>query len=294
MAPEQLHGHDADARTDIFAFGAVLHEMATGQRAFPGESTASIIAAVIERNPEPIGTIRAGLPPALDWVVGLCLEKDPANRWQSARDLVLQLERMRYAEGADPLAGRRSRRSSQVAFALAAFLVGAAAIGAWSQWHGGRQEANGADRSVTFTIRPPTGAAFAGSLSTSMPVIELAVSPDGGRVAFIARRNGQSALWIRPLTEKPARVMPGTEGARQPFWSPDGRSIGFFSGNAMKRIDAAGRTPPVHLAEATADPRGATWLVSGVIVYARQAAGPFSRSRPPAVPRPTSFIPVEG
>jgi eukaryotic-like serine/threonine-protein kinase len=267
MSPEQLQGREVDARSDIFAFGAVLHEMATGQRAFEGDDPASILAAVLERDPTPISKLREGLPASLDWVVKACLQKDVDDRWETAHDLKLELEHLRDAQS-DTSSLRASRphitRIAVTTAVLGALISGVVVARLW--WRGDDPLTNGA--TFKFQVEPPSGALFAASLSTSVPVIGLSVSPDGGKIAFVAEQSGSQMIWVRTMREGASQPLSGTEGGQHPFWSPDGRSIGFFANNALKRIDINGRGPAVRLADASADPRGGAWLNSGVIVYA--------------------------
>jgi eukaryotic-like serine/threonine-protein kinase len=232
MSPEQLEGDDVDARSDIFALGAVLHEMATGRRAFEGSSPASLIAAIMEKEPEPISRLAPLAPPALDYVVSRCLAKAPEERWQDVRDVAAQLgwiaERGLEA-GVPPAVARRRRARERLAWALAA-LVGVVAV---SLGLSGRfplpPDAPGA---IRFEISPPEG--------TGLVAIS-AVSPEGTRIALVATDNaGESIIWLRSLDAFEARRLPGTEGALAPFWSPDGRSIAFFANGELRRVDLDG------------------------------------------------------
>jgi serine/threonine protein kinase/Tol biopolymer transport system component len=255
MAPEQLEGKEVDARSDIFAFGAVLYEMATGRRAFDGASQASLIAAVMASRPEPIARTAPHVPPAFEHLVSTCLAKNPEERWQSARDLAMQLQWMAEQTSADPAASPspRGRGRELAAWATAAtlalVLAGLMALG-WT-----RSSTNDAAL-VRFTIPSPDGTAF-----ESFPA---AVSPDGRRVAFVASDEaGASRVWVRPLDGLDARPLPGTEGAFAPFWSPNGRAIAFLVGGELRRVDLDGT---VRSLCATPGRLAGTWGSGGVIL----------------------------
>jgi Tol biopolymer transport system component/predicted Ser/Thr protein kinase len=266
MAPEQLEGREADARTDIFAFGTVLYEMATGKKAFSGKSQASLISSIMGSQPPAISTIVPMTPPAFDRVVRTCLAKDPDDRWQTAHDVMLELKWV--AEGgsavglpAPVLAKRTSREWTAWAFAAVGIL---AALGLWLfRPHGVRKA-----EAVTASLLPPPGATLVRSAGP------LALSPDGRRLVFVARREGKTMLWVRPLDADAAQVLPGTEGATFPFWSPDGRSLAFFAEGRLKRIEAAGGTPET-LSDAVG--LGGTWNRDGVILFGPGDGRPIHR-----------------
>ncbi|HEV8337424.1 MAG TPA: protein kinase [Candidatus Polarisedimenticolia bacterium] len=263
MAPEQLEGKPADARSDLFAFGAVLYEMSTGRKAFEGKSQASLIAAIMGGDPPPISKIQPMSPPAFDQLVKTCLAKDTEERWQTAHDVKLQLQWI--AEGGSqvglpaPVTARRRGRE-RWAWAVAAILaLVAVGLGA-SLW----TRKAPPQRAVRSSILPPEGAKFNFLRRASGA---LSLSPDGRYLTFsVLSAEGNQSLWIRPLDSDTARPLPGTKGAEWPFWSPDSRFIAFFADSKLKRIDLTG-SPAVTIAEA-GDGRGGSWNRDGVIVFA--------------------------
>jgi Tol biopolymer transport system component/tRNA A-37 threonylcarbamoyl transferase component Bud32 len=259
MSPEQIEGKEADARSDIFAFGAVVYEMATGKRAFEGKSQASVIAAIIERDPPPISSLQSMAPPTLDHLVKRCLAKDPDERWQTARDLMYELK---WIAGGGAQAGlraeniARSKRYSRVGW----ILVGVLAVTVLALSIGLRQRVSPSPASVRFLVLPPEN-------SYINAAAHAAVSPDGRQLAFVAADStGKDVLWVRSLDSLTARSLAGTDGARLPFWSPDSRWIGFIADRfTLKKIDLTGGTP-ISVASISAG-NGGTWNRDGVIVF---------------------------
>ena len=261
MAPEQVEGGAADARSDIFALGAVLYEMTAGRRAFAGKSAASVMAAVLKEEPEPLSKAQPLAPPALDHVVSRCLAKDPEERWQSAKDVAVELrwiaEAGSQAGVAAPLAKRRKSRE-RVAWMLAA-LAGAALLAlAILLWTRAGTEP---PRLVQAEIAQPPGV----ELDVHWG---LALSPDGSHLAVTLHdpaASGLGSLWLRPLDATSGRPLPGTEGGGLPFWSPDGRHLGFFADGQLERIAVAGG--PAQTLAAAPSPRGGAWGEDGSIVF---------------------------
>ena len=258
MAPEQLEGKESDARTDIFAFGAVLYEMVTGKKAFAGASQASLISAILRDDPQPIPQVQPMAPAALDRVVKTCLAKDPEERWQSAADLKRELrwigESSQAGLPADSLSPRRGERGrvrgGRLAWAVSALLLlGALYLGSELVRTRGAKP-----QPIHSYLIPPEGTTFRLTGDEAAP---LAISPDGGSVAFGA--SGQ--LWVQSLRTGVASALASTEGAQFPFWSPDGRSIGFFARGKVKTVEAAGG--PVQVIADAPTPRGGTWGKSG-------------------------------
>jgi Tol biopolymer transport system component len=236
MAPEQLEGKETDGRTDIFAFGATLYEMATGRRAFSGSNQASLASAILRDEPAPISSIQPMTPNALDRVVRKCLAKDPEDRWQNAADLGSELQWI--AEGASQARMTSpgislSRRRERLAWAAAATLF--AALAAAALLHRGALRPTAP--AIRFGLAPPEKGAFEYSIVGTF----LAPSPDGSRIGYVASDpQGGRRIWVRPLSVLEARPIAGTEGASSLFWSPDGRLIGFFAGGKLKRVDLSG------------------------------------------------------
>ena len=260
MAPEQLEGAEADARTDIFALGALLYEMATARRAFEGKSKTSLIAAILSTQPPPISSVQPVMPPALDHVVKKCLEKDPDDRWQSAHDVASELRWIGEAgsqAGVPTTLSLRRRSRERLAWGLVALL--AAATAGLAVVHLRRS----ATPALAFrsTLEPPAE-------NTLIPYDELgmALSPDGRQLAFVAiAGDGSKKIWIRDLSDMAARPLPETSGAWYPFWSPDGSQIAFFADGKLKRIDLRGGSPQV-IAEAPSG-RGGSWGKGDVILF---------------------------
>jgi eukaryotic-like serine/threonine-protein kinase len=280
MAPEQIEGVDADARTDIFAFGAVLFEMLTGRPAFEGKTRAQLLGAILKDEPPPVSTILdARLKPsrsnvtALDRIVATCLAKDPDDRWQSARDLLRELTWASAVGPPDgglhvPDSGDRTWRPASAGPALwaivGALVIALAASGALALRH--LRETPSVAEPLQFTIPAPENSQFGGPLGGGSGVAtQLAVSPDGRHVMFVARKDGTYGLWLRPIASLSARQLPGTEDASFPFWSPDSRYVAFFAGGKLKKAQISGG-PPVILCDA-AQGRGGTWNRDNIIVF---------------------------
>lgn len=272
MAPEQLEGREADARTDIFALGSVLYEMATGKRAFEGKSRASLIASIMDHDPSPISTIQRMIPPALGRIVRTCLEKDPDERWQSARDVARELKWISESSaGAEPFpSGRKTRTATKLVPWIMAVAATAAAIFLAMRMRAPQD----AVPVVRAFIPPPPNARFVTSslASLSNNAGPVAISPDGRAVVFsVLTSEGKSSLWVRPLNQLHSRALAGTEGASYPFWSADSQQVGFFAEGKLKKIAVSGG-PPQTICEA-GRARGGTWNASGVIIVS-----PGSRS----------------
>jgi Tol biopolymer transport system component len=262
MAPEQLEGHDTDARTDIFALGTVLYEMTTGQRAFKAKSQASLITKIMSEHPTPIGQLQPITPPGLHRLIMKCLAKDPEERWQCASDVASELCWIAESGPAsttatETTAPRRPLAAWAVAAvaALAAIILGVALL----------RRPPATRQTFRFSILPPAGGGFL--LPTSSGAI--AVSPDGTKVAYTARdANNVRQLWLYDLARGAAKPIESTTQASGPFWSPDGRFIGFLAGSKLKSV-AIDEGTPQTICDATTGGLGATWMTDGTIVFAQ-------------------------
>jgi len=273
MAPEQVEGREADARSDIWALGAVIYEMATGTRPFRGETPASVIGAILKDEPAPLSAQQPLSPPSLDHVVARCLAKDPDERWQSAGDVKRELTWAIAGGGAaPPLAPGATRRFGRLGWVVAAALGVALLVTAppaLRQW----MSTTPSPSAVRFEVFPPEDTTFALSGSTE-PTAELAVSPDGTRFAFVAAAAGAPPMvWIQPLDAARAKSIPGTEGASGPFWSPDSRSVGFFAQGKLRTTDLEGGLPRDICPALASNSRGAAWSRDGIIVFAPTTSG---------------------
>jgi Tol biopolymer transport system component len=274
MAPEQIEGGEADARTDLFAFGTVLYEMATGRRPFEGKTQASVIASILAAEPPPITVLRPTAPAALDRVIHTCLAKDPDERFQSAHDLLLQL-RFIAIDSSNPAAaavsGRRRRlwHNPRLAWGVAAlFLILAMAAVSMSS----RAPGSAPQPVLRAVILSPEKVALDITGDFAGPAV---ISPDGTQVAFVARADGIKSIWVRPLNAMAAHRLDDTEGSSFPFWSADSRQIAFFSEGKVKRIPAAGG--PTAIVTDAPNPRGGTWGKDNVIVFCPDYQGGLLR-----------------
>ena len=261
MAPEQLERKPADARTDIFAFGAVLYEMITGKKAFEGTSQAILIAAIIERTSAPISQVEASVPSGLDRIIKRCLAKDPNERWQTTRDLLAEFKWV--AEGgaeadARPTTTAPSTRRERVAWAGAGLFLGALIAGG-AVW--GLIPSPSPPSTTRFTITLPVP--LGGSSS-------LRVSPDSKMIAYSVRPDaeGDRQIHLRAFDSFETTLVPGTENARAPFFSPDSQWIAFFANNQLQKVSVAGGAP-IQICDAPGrvGSKSGTWGPDDTIVF---------------------------
>ena len=269
MAPEQLGGEDVDARADIFALGAVLFELITGRRAFQGSTRLSVISKIVGEPSPRVSSIAPLATPAVDHIVAKCLEKDPEARWQSASDVATELQWLEHADALTPEATGPRQRLPLVAIAVLLLL---ASITSWLAWTNYVQAHRPAPRRKLAIELPPD------LPLRSMAADSFAISPDVSRLAFIGVKDGKTRLYVKRLDDGTVTPIAGTDGADNPFFSPDGASLGYFDTGAhkLKRINLAGGNP-VTLCDAF-NLRGAAWSPDGAtILFAPDSATPLYR-----------------
>jgi len=282
MSPEQASGRPTDARSDIFSFGIVMYELLASRRPFEGQNDLEVLQSIIHGMAAPLAH---DVPLVLRMIVEKAIEKDPADRYQGMRDLVVDLRRLtrqggdigdaRSAKGELPVESPRLSRRWWMT-ALATLTLGALGIWVWSSF----RQPPAQERVFSFEIDPPEGGHFArGTNETG-----IALSPDGKTAVFVATANGKAGLWVRPLDGTTAKLLPGTEGAGHPFWSPDSASIAFFVNGKLQRIDPAGGTPqPICEIDSA---RGGSWGENGQILFGQSGAGIFQVSASGGRPTP--------
>jgi serine/threonine protein kinase len=251
MAPEQVRGDGVDARTDIFAFGAVLYEMLSGKRAFRRDTTAETMTAVLKEDPAELSDPGHVVSPALDRIVRRCLEKSPEQRFQSAKDLSFALSAL---SGSDTGAARITAAPSRIPAYLWISVLVAAALATAVTWFGAhRSEPN---KRMEFAI------------SVSGEVSHMAISADGSTLAFISpdENSGIPTIYLQHVGSPNATLLPGTQGASYPFWSPDGANLAFFAHSKLMRLAISGGAPQALVNVQAA--RGGSWGSRGVIIYA--------------------------
>jgi eukaryotic-like serine/threonine-protein kinase len=270
MSPEQIEGKEADARSDIFAFGAVLYEMVAGKRPFEGKSQISLASSILEKDPDPIRALKPLTPTAFEHVVTTCLQKNPEERFQSAHDIKIELQwvasdRSAPAVAAPPASPSRERLI-WIAGAVAAIIFSAAA--GMFLYH-----PDSPANPIRTVIDPPEKTTLNLTGDAAGPPV---LAPDGSSVAFTATSaDGKSALWVRPMNSLEAHALPDTQGANFPFWSPDSHSLGFFAESKLKTIDLNGGSAQLVIDAQLG--RGGAWGSDGIILFSGNPQSPIMR-----------------
>ncbi len=270
MSPEQIEGKEADARSDIFAFGAVLYEMVTGNRPFQGKSQISLASSILEKEPEPVSVLKPSTPSAFDHVVTTCLQKNPEDRYQTAHDIKLELQWIAVdkpspAAAALPATASRAR---DIIWAIAMVIAIALALLVGTFLHRSHPA-----QSIRVSINAPENTTLNLTGDGAGPQV---LSPDGASIAFSATAaGGKTLLWVRSMNSSDARSLPGTEGALFPFWSPDSHSLGFFADTKLKTIDLNGDSLQVVCVSQLG--RGGAWGPDGVILFSPGVSQPIMR-----------------
>ena len=273
MSPEQIEGKEADARADIFSFGAVLYEMATGKRPFEGKSQLSVASAILEKDPEPIAAVNPLAPASLDYLVRTCLAKDREERIQTIHDVRLQLKGIAQSPAANAaIIPEEAPRKLWPLLALAAALLLVAVAVIYFR----AQQSDVPSLSVLAYIPPPPGTAF--RASGGLDVGPVAVSPDGKTLAFSAvDEKGITKLWLRPLDAQQAAVLPGTEDAAYPFWSPDSQYLVFFAAGQLRKISVPGGASQTLVDGVGTEAGIGSWSADGTILFCKDRYGVIYR-----------------
>ena len=262
MSPEQAKGREADKRSDIWAFGCVLYEMLTGRRAFDGEDMTDVLGAVVRLEPH-WEALPSDVPAPVRTLLRQCLVKDRRRRVGDIAAVLFVLDHQASLAPTAPVAPRSNRIAWLVA-ALSIIAMITTAVVALRMSRSGTI----APDPIQFTIAPPQKTVFGGPAGGGTGrAAQLAISPDGRNIVFVAGAQAAFQIWLRPLASGEARPIEGTEGGAFPFWSPDSQFVAFFAGGKLKRVAIAGG-PPSELTDATAG-RGGSWSRDNVIVFDR-------------------------
>ena len=273
MAPEQLEGKPADARTDVFAYGAIVYEMLTARKAFEGKSQASLIGAIMHAELPALLAEQPLTPPALDRTIRTCLAKDPDDRWQSARDVWRELQWIRHDRDSDTAASSKSNRAGWMVAAVLALGLMALVVRLATQLPPPGQVAR-------FTVAAPAGTSLPAPGQAYSPTL----SPDGTALVFQVIRNGEPLLAARPIDALEAQILPGTEGGRWPFWSPDSRVIAFFAEGKLKKVPVSGG--PIQIICEANTGLGGDWNRDGLIIFSSAPEGVYQVPAMGGVPKP--------
>jgi serine/threonine protein kinase/Tol biopolymer transport system component len=290
MAPEQLEGQEADARTDIFAFGAVVYEMITGRKAFQGKSQASLIGAIMHAEPPPLTTVQPLTPPVLDRMVGRCLAKEPDDRWQSARDLGFGLAEALAVARPDTRPVKNTRRELVLTTVTALACLLAAVFGVLAYRARVTPTATDTPEVIRLIVPAPNGEALPSSNAADGGV---AVSPDGRYLTFttVSPQTNRRRLWVRALASLDVRALEGTDDAAWPFWSPDSRFIGFGVNGQLKRVSVTGGEARTICDISGTLFAGGTWNQRDEIVFGAFNSGLFRVAAAGGTPVPLAMTP---
>jgi serine/threonine protein kinase/Tol biopolymer transport system component len=264
MSPEQVRGKTADARSDIFSFGAIFYEMLSGRRAFHGDTAADSMSAILTKEPPDLSETNRRIPESLDRIVRHCLEKNPEARFHSASDVAFDLEAVSVMSGEAVAAPASQKRLRAWLWPAIAALAAAVVVAAWLGISRARPALPTSDRVLRTNILLPE----------KVQLNNAVISPDGSRIVFSGTDSaGKVQLWVRPLDAYTATPLAGSDGGVLPFWSPDARFIGFFADKKLKRVEASGGSSLVLY---DVDGVGGAWAPSGDILFT-EPSGPVYR-----------------
>jgi serine/threonine protein kinase len=265
MSPEQVKGQNADRRSDLFNFGAILYEMLSGKRAFQKATSAETMTAILNEEPPALSPVTPTISLGLQRIVQRCLEKDPEQRFQSASDLAFALGPISESSSSSTVPIEAARRWAWWPWLRVVAEVGLLGIALTISLT--RHTSEGPGTQLQAAILPPPGDGYWASITQPA-----AISPDGKFLAVIAMRNGHTQLWLRRLDATEMQSIAGSESAANPFWSPDSRYIAFFVPGKLKKVDISGGTVS-DICPAGTFGMGGAWSPRGIIVFATFAAG---------------------